>query len=304
MENLNAYLLYKENKYLLKKDNDLYRLLTESEFAPFKENVKRLTKCGISEIHETSVTSLYKGEISGNACFSETVSFFTKDEILKLPINVGEMFYVRDMLNGATNINLYLRFRDGKLVTACSRVKINPFIAFFKHLHTVNTHRRLVRRGCFKVGLYRQGLTHDLSKYSFEEFSVGVKYYQGMRSPNVAERIDKGYSSAWLHHKGRNKHHIEYWSEYSAETGNLLELIEMPKKYFVEQVMDRIAASKVYRGKTYNDSAPMEYFMTREAGVKMAPKNKEDLVFILTMLSEKGEKETFKYIKNVYLKEK
>ena len=146
MENLNAYLLYKENKYLLKKDNGLYRLLTESEFAPFKENVKKLTKCGISEIHETSVTSLFKGEISGNACFSETVSFFTKDEILKLPINVGEMFYVRDMLNGATNLNLYLRFRDGKLVTACSRVKINPFIAFFKELDGLkdNTVREVI----------------------------------------------------------------------------------------------------------------------------------------------------------------
>ena len=296
------YLLSKENKYLLKKENDLFRLLTEDEFLAFKDKLKNLTKCGICENHETSVTSLYKGEIKGDADYPKTVSFYTKDEILKLPISVGEMFYVRDMLDGKRNINLYLRFRDGKLVTACSRVKINPFVAFFKHLHTVNTHRRLVRRGCFKVGLYWQGLTHDLSKYSFEEFSVGVKYYQGMRSPNVAERIDKGYSTAWLHHKGRNKHHIEYWSEYSAETGNLLELIEMPKKYFVEQIMDRIAASKVYCGKTYNDSSPMEYFTSREAGVKMAPKNKEDLVFLLTMLSEKGEKETFKYIKNVFLK--
>ena len=302
MENVNLYLLSKENKYLLKKENDLFRLLTEDEFLAFKDKVKNLAKCGICENHETSVTSLYKGEIKGDANYPETVSFYTKDEILKLPINVGEMFYVRDMLDGKTNINLYLRFRDGKLVTACSRVKINPFVAFFKHLHTVNTHRRLVRRGCFIVGLYWQGLTHDLSKYSFEEFSVGVKYYQGMRSPNVAERIDKGYSTAWLHHKGRNKHHIEYWSEYSAETGNLLELIEMPKKYFVEQIMDRIAASKVYCGKTYNDSSPMEYFTSREAGVKMAPKNKEDLVFLLTMLSEKGEKETFNYIKNVFLK--
>ena len=302
MENANLYLLSKENKYLLKKENDLFRLLTEDEFSAYKDKVRNLTKCGICENHETSVTSLCKGEIKKDANYPETVSFYTKDEILKLPIDVGEMFYVRDMLDGKTNINLYLRFRDGKLVTACSRVKINPFVAFFKHLHTVNTHRRLVRRGCFKVGLYWQGLTHDLSKYSFEEFSVGVKYYQGMRSPNVAERIDKGYSTAWLHHKGRNKHHIEYWSEYSAETGNLLELIEMPKKYFVEQIMDRIAASKVYCGKTYNDSSPMEYFTSREAGVKMAPKNKEDLVFLLTMLSEKGEAETFKYIKNVFLK--
>ncbi|MBR5896772.1 MAG: catalase, partial [Lachnospiraceae bacterium] len=77
----------------------------------------------------------------------------------------------------------------------------------------------MVRRHCFKVGLYWQGLIHDLSKYSYTEFSAGVKYYQGVRSPNVAERNINGYSKAWIHHKGRNKHHYEYWTDYSIETG-------------------------------------------------------------------------------------
>ena len=58
-------------------------------------------------------------------------------------------------------------------------------------------------KNCFAVGLYRQGLLHDLSKYSWEEFATGVKYYQGNRSPNAAEKEEKGYSAAWLHHKGR-----------------------------------------------------------------------------------------------------
>ena len=55
----------------------------------------------------------------------------------------------------------------------------------------------MVARHCFKVGMYWQGLTHDLSKYSPSEFWQGVKYYQGYRSPNNAEREDKGYSAAW-----------------------------------------------------------------------------------------------------------
>ena len=84
-----------------------------------------------------------------------------------------------------------------------------------KHLQTINHHKLLVMKHCFKVGLYKQGLLHDLSKYSPTEFLVGCRYYQGTRSPNNAEREATGYSTAWLHHKGRNKHHYEYWIDYS-----------------------------------------------------------------------------------------
>lgn len=80
-----------------------------------------------------------------------------------------------------------------------------------QHFKTITYHKYLVMKGCFAVGLYRQGICHDLSKYSWTEFRVGAKYYQGNRSPNNAEREDIGYSSAWLHHKGRNRHHYEYW---------------------------------------------------------------------------------------------
>ena len=88
---------------------------------------------------------------------------------------------------------------------------------WLEHLKTINHHKRLVMELCFKAGLYRQGLMHDLSKYTPVEFLVGARYYQGHRSPNAAEREIKGYSSAWLHHKGRNKHHLEYWIDYSLD---------------------------------------------------------------------------------------
>ena len=88
-----------------------------------------------------------------------------------------------------------------------------------------------------------------MSKYSPTEFWVGAKYYQGTRSPNNAEREDIGYSSAWLHHKGRNKHHYEYWIDYSMQAlpGGMAP-VPMPDKYIAEMIMDRIAASKVYMG--------------------------------------------------------
>ena len=43
----------------------------------------------------------------------------------------------------------------------------------WKHFRTITYHKYLVMKGCFAVGLYRQGLTHDLSKYSPTEFLVG-----------------------------------------------------------------------------------------------------------------------------------
>ena len=124
----------------------------------------------------------------------------------------------------------------------------------WKHFKTITHHKILVAKGCFKVGLYKQGLLHDMSKYSPTEFWVGAKYYQGTRSPNNAEREDIGYSSAWLHHKGRNKHHYEYWIDYSMQAlpGGMAP-VPMPDKYIAEMIMDRIAASKVYMGGEYTD---------------------------------------------------
>lgn len=171
------------------------------------------------------------------------------------------------------------------------------------HFKTITHHRRLVREGCFRVGLYWQGLTHDLSKYFPSEFLVGAKYFQGTRSPNNAEREDIGYSSAWLHHKGRNKHHYEYWIDYSLhapEPGGMLPC-PMPDKYIAEMIMDRIAACKTYQGDAYTDKSPWEYYLEGKDPAPLHPYTRRNLEFFLRMLVEKGEEETFDYIKKVYL---
>ena len=84
---------------------------------------------------------------------------------------------------------------------------------FIGHFRTITRHRHKVIAHCRKAGIFWQGLRHDLSKYSPSEFLPGVKYYQGTRSPNEGERDVYGYSLAWMHHKGRNKHHFEYWTD-------------------------------------------------------------------------------------------
>lgn len=170
----------------------------------------------------------------------------------------------------------------------------------WQHLKTITKHRWLVRAGCFRVGLYWQGLTHDLSKYSPTEFWIGAKYYQGTRSPNAAEREDKGYSEAWMHHKGRNRHHYEYWTDMNRAT-RTYEPIPMPRKYLVEMVMDRRAACMTYQGKAYRDDSPLKYLEKSREKDLMHPQTREQLYYILTMLAEKGEEETFRYLKEEVL---
>ncbi|MCR4989895.1 MAG: DUF5662 family protein [Lachnospiraceae bacterium] len=174
---------------------------------------------------------------------------------------------------------------------------------FFRHLRTINRHRRLVRKGCFKIGLYYQGLTHDLSKYSPTEFWCGVKYYQGTRSPNNAQREDIGYSAAWLHHKGRNKHHYEYWIDYSLENADgTMFPVSMPNRYIAEMVMDRIAAAKVYWGSKYTDSSPLQYYKKSEERIIIHPETKRKLEYLLEYLSNNGEKALYEHIKKEFLK--
>ncbi len=169
---------------------------------------------------------------------------------------------------------------------------------FWGHLKTITKHRNKVLIHCFKVGLFSQGLKHDLSKYSPTEFLKGIKYYQGTRSPNERERELFGYSTAWLHHKGRNKHHFEYWVDVNPKTKKY-EPVEMPMRYVGEMFCDRVAASKIYKGDKYTDSSALEYFLGGYASEEMHEKTAALLKSWLVMLSEKGEKETFSHIKKV-----
>ncbi len=167
----------------------------------------------------------------------------------------------------------------------------------WQHFCTITHHKILVMKGCFRVGLYWQGLMHDMSKYGWTEFRVGAKYYQGTRSPNNAEREDIGFSSAWLHHKGRNKHHFEYWIDYPLEGEKVLSGMRMPERYVVEMFIDRIAASKTYMKEQYNDRRPLEYYERGLAYTILHKDSKALLEKLLYMLAEKGEDATFAYIK-------
>ena len=172
----------------------------------------------------------------------------------------------------------------------------------WNHFSTITRHRNLVRKHCFQIGLYWQGLTHDLSKYSPEEFWTGVRYYQGNRSPNAAERETVGYSRAWLHHKGRNKHHYEYWIDISNHKEEGLVGNKMPLRYVAEMVCDRIAACEVYKGKAYTSAAPLEYYEYTKKYITIHPRTRELLEKLLHMLKDQGEEATFAYLRKLLKK--
>ena len=172
---------------------------------------------------------------------------------------------------------------------------------FWGHLGTVSKHRFLVFRYCCRVGLYWQGLWHDFSKFAPVEFWAGVKYYQGDHSPNEEERRAKGYSAAWLHHKGRNKHHLEYWIDYSGKSDPPLTGMRMPERYMAEMICDRISASKTYRGDAYTDADPLIYYEHSKDHYVMHPESRAQMELLLTMLRDEGEDATLRYIKKELL---
>lgn len=164
------------------------------------------------------------------------------------------------------------------------------------HLNTINHHKWEVGKNCFRCGLYKQGILHDLSKYSWTEFRVGAKYFQGNRSPNEAEREATGVTTAWLHHKGRNKHHLEYWLDYDMKKHDgTLTGMKMPDNYIVEMFCDRVAASKIYHKDSYTDRSALEYYLHGKSRNLLHPYSAKRLEKLLYMLADEGEERTFRY---------
>lgn len=171
------------------------------------------------------------------------------------------------------------------------------------HFKTITNHKLLVMKYCFKVGLYKQGLLHDLSKYTWVEFSAGIKYYKGYMSPNGIQKKVEGLSTAWLHHKGRNKHHFEYWIDYGINPEEGIKGMKMPVKYVVEMFIDRMSASMNYQKEKYTDKSPLEYYDKRKEYYLLHETTRKQLEFLLNKLAKDGEKETLRFIKREVLKE-
>ena len=182
---------------------------------------------------------------------------------------------------------------------------------FFGHLKTVIKHRWFVFLHCYYAGIPLQGLIHDLSKFSPVEFFEGVKYYQGDKSPINACKEANGYSMAWFHHKGRNKHHFEYWIDCMDDGGKT---IKMPYKYALELICDFLGAGKAYNGKNFTYRNELDWWLTRLTSKPNMLINEQTKLFITMMMFDfvtsnldgmtpKKRKKKLKYILRVRTKE-
>ena len=170
----------------------------------------------------------------------------------------------------------------------------------WQHFQTITRHRHKVIVHCAICGILWQELRHDLSKYSPTEFIPGAKFYIGTRSPNEAERDAYGYSLAWMHHKGRNRHHFEYWQDYNRKTKRM-EPVKMPSRFVAEMFCDRVAASKIYQGEKYREDSPLIYFRNSNARKNglLHPETEKKLMELLEILANEGESSAFRAVRDM-----
>lgn len=170
-----------------------------------------------------------------------------------------------------------------------------------KHFSLITHHKWIVFKLCCKIGEPWRGLLHDLSKYSPTEFWESCKYYAGNYSPITDAKKDKGFSEAWLHHKGRNKHHVEYWVDrYAPEVTPV-----MPYPYAAEMICDKLAAGIIYEGKKWTKEFQLSYWMQKEKDkLEMNPKIRDFITAVFIEVAEQGIDRTLtkKNIKQLYKK--
>ena len=152
------------------------------------------------------------------------------------------------------------------------------------HFMVITRHKWVVFKLCCKVGQPWRGLVHDLSKYSPTEFWEGVKYFNGKHSPIKDAKKDKGYSQAWLHHKGRNKHHTDYWVDLSAPDKTPI----IPYQYVAEMLCDKLAAGMVYKGKDWTKEYELDYWLNERDKTLVNDQVEALITEFLTQVSKDG----------------
>ena len=171
----------------------------------------------------------------------------------------------------------------------------------FKHMKLVMKHKWMVFKLCCKIGMPWRGFMHDWSKFSPTEFFESIKYYDGHKSPITVCKADKGYSEAWLHHKGRNKHHPEYWVDLALPGEKT---VIMPYKYAAEMICDKMAAGMVYNGKEWTQDTQINYYMKEREKIFINPQIDKFMIATFTEVSKNGLDKTLtkQNIKKLYEK--
>jgi len=172
---------------------------------------------------------------------------------------------------------------------------------YFKYFITIRKHKWFVFKECFACGIVWQGIIHDMSKFGKTEFFSSAKYFCDDKSPHYGDAAENGYSLAWLHHKGHNKHHWEFWTDFNEEDGSII-ANKIPYKYVVEMVCDWVGAGKVYSKDKWTNSSPVEYYYKVRKGRHFNKKTETLIVHFLRVIENKGLEEFHKQAKSELLK--
>ena len=155
-----------------------------------------------------------------------------------------------------------------------------------KHLKTILIHKWFVFKECVSCGLIWRGMIHDFSKFGLTEFISSAKHFQGNRSSIEAEKEAIGYSNAWLHHKGHNKHHWEYWTDFD-DKGNII-VNKIPYKYVVEMICDWIGAGITYNKEKWTECEVLSYYNKVRLGRHFNEKTEELILKFLNIIDSAG----------------
>ena len=170
-----------------------------------------------------------------------------------------------------------------------------------KHIKLVLKHKWLVFKFSCKIGIPWRGFMHDWSKFSPTEFNESIKYYMGTHSPVTEARKQNGYSKAWVHHVGKNKHHYQYWIDWNSN-GPIP--VIMPYKYVAEMICDKLAAGIVYEGKNWTQECEYNYYLKERETAIIHESVDKVLMEVFTQVKDNGIKKTLKRknIKALYKK--
>lgn len=169
---------------------------------------------------------------------------------------------------------------------------------YWKHFKTICKHKAVVYSECKACGIMWQGIVHDMSKFGPTEFASSARHFQGNRSPIEAEKEMRGYSVAWLHHKGHNPHHWEYWTDYDSN-GEII-VNKIPSNYVIEMICDWIGAGKVYGGGNWSQSDPLDYYNKVRAGRHIHPQTEMLIINLLKLIRDEGLEEFHRVCKSRY----
>lgn len=157
------------------------------------------------------------------------------------------------------------------------------FDGLIGHLKTVIEHKKWVYYYCARLGMYKAGLLHDLSKFSPTELLESANYYAGGTSSPINEaKKDKGYSLAWFHHKGRNRHHYEYWYDNIDAGGKK---VKMPEEYADELICDYLGAGRAYMKQNFTYVNEYKWWTDKRNIIAMNEQTKTFVDHIMVLLA-------------------